>query len=465
MALVEIKMPQMGESVMEATIISWLKKEGDVVNEEEPLLEVATDKVDTEVPAIYKGVLKQILVQEGEVVQIGAPIAVFEMDEAEAAKSAAAAIAVGEKSSGNQNGRPQTGQVEERPVEMPAVKEELKEEMPAAGKKREQDVSLPPVGKEKPNGQERFYSPLVKNIARQENITMEQLEKIRGTGLNGRVTKRDIMEFIRAGKEKAVSDEKPMPQKRDIPAGAPAAVTTTEQGDEIIKMDRVRKLIADNMVASQQISAHVHSFVEADVTEVVRWKKRVQDYFLEEKGVKLTYSPIFVEAIVKALKDYPMMNSSVEGDVIIKKRRINIGIAVALPNGNLIVPVIRDADQLNLIGLARQVNDLAKRARERKLNPEDIKGSTYTMTNVGSFGSTMGTPIIQQPNVGILAIGVIEKKPAVIETEEYGDVIAIRHKLYLSHSYDHRVIDGSLGGLFVKRVAEYLENFDVTREF
>lgn len=465
MALVEIKMPQMGESVMEATIISWLKKEGDVVNEEEPLLEVATDKVDTEVPAIYKGVLKQILVQEGEVVQIGAPIAVFEMDEAEAAKSAAAAMAVGGESSGNQNGRPQTGQVEERPVEMPSVEEELKEEMSAAGKKREQDVSLPPVGKEKPNGQERFYSPLVKNIARQENITMEQLEKIRGTGLNGRVTKRDIMEFIRAGKEKAVSDEKPMPQKRDIPAGAPAAVTTTEQGDEIIKMDRVRKLIADNMVASQQISAHVHSFVEADVTEVVRWKKRVQDYFLEEKGVKLTYSPIFVEAIVKALKDYPMMNSSVEGDVIIKKRRINIGIAVALPNGNLIVPVIRDADQLNLIGLARQVNDLAKRARERKLNPEDIKGSTYTMTNVGSFGSTMGTPIIQQPNVGILAIGVIEKKPAVIETEEYGDVIAIRHKLYLSHSYDHRVIDGSLGGLFVKRVAEYLENFDVTREF
>jgi 2-oxoglutarate dehydrogenase E2 component (dihydrolipoamide succinyltransferase) len=230
-------------------------------------------------------------------------------------------------------------------------------------------------------------------------------------------------------------------------------------------MDRVRKLIADNMVASQQISAHVHSFVEADVTEIVKWKKKVQDYFLKEKGIKLTYSPIFVEAIVKALKDYPMMNSSVDGDIIIKKRRINIGIAVALPNGNLIVPVIKDADQLNLIGLARQVNDLAKRARERKLNPEEITGSTYTMTNVGSFGSTMGTPIIQQPNVGILAIGVIEKKPAVIETEEYGDVIAIRHKLYLSHSYDHRVIDGSLGGLFVKRVAEYLEHFDVTRAY
>ncbi len=463
MALVEIKMPQMGESVMEATIISWLKKEGETVNEEEPLLEVATDKVDTEVPAIFKGVLKEILVKEGDVVQIGAPIAVFEMDDEEAAKMVSiAAIADQAKKPEKQNGEKEGGALVEKQTETTTASETEIADRPDSLTFQENDHKAVGI---RSNDSERFYSPLVRNIARQENISMEQLEKIRGTGMNGRVTKRDIMEFIKKGKVEAASPVQEPLAKTDVQAMPSAPATLNEHGDEIIKMDRVRKLIADNMVNSQQISAHVHSFLEADVTEIVKWKKRVQDYFLKEKGVKLTYSPIFVEAIVKALKDYPMMNSSVEGDIIIKKRRINIGIAVALPNGNLIVPVIKDADQLNLIGLARQVNDLAKRARERKLNPEEITGSTYTMTNVGSFGSTMGTPIIQQPNVGILAIGVIEKKPAVIETEEYGDVIAVRHKLYLSHSYDHRVIDGSLGGLFVKRVAEYLEHFDVTRAY
>ncbi len=465
MALVEIKMPQMGESVMEATIISWLKKEGEMVNEEEPLLEVATDKVDTEVPAIYKGVLKEILVKEGEVVRIGAPIAVFEMDDSDAAKSMSAAGIAGQmQAAKKQNGEKDGKFAGREELETMTVAETGTgtSELPGSVDSRENEVQVAAI---RSNEQERFYSPLVRNIARQENITAEQLMKIRGTGMNGRVTKRDIMEFIGSQKTGKVAPAQTAPQESEVRTSSAIPAEVAANGDEIIKMDRVRKLIADNMVASQQISAHVHSFVEADVTSLVKWKKKVQDYFLNEKGVKLTYSPIFVEAIVKALKDYPMMNSSVEGDVIIKKRRINIGIAVALPNGNLIVPVIKDADQLNLIGLARQVNDLAKRARERKLNPEEITGSTYTMTNVGSFGSTMGTPIIQQPNVGILAIGVIEKKPAVIETEEYGDVIAIRHKLYLSHSYDHRVIDGSLGGLFVKRVAEYLEHFDVTREF
>lgn len=463
MALVEIKMPEMGESVMEATVISWLKKVGDEVVAEEPLLEVATDKVDTEVPAIYGGVLREILVKDGEVVRIGAPIAVFDMEgvaveETITHKKVSNNVMISEK----QNGKPELDKTEtspDIPQEPAAASTALSENIKPEMKPEPVEANARPSG--------RFYSPLVRNIAAQENIPMKQLEEIEGSGMDGRVTKGDVLDFIKAQK----SDPPPSPPNNDFPDHSepeihkPIVGQTNENGDEVIKMDRVRKIIADNMVASQRISAHVHSFVEADVTGIVSWKKKVQDYFLNEKGVKLTYSPIFVEAIVKALKEFPLMNSSVEGDNIIMKKRINIGIAVALPNGNLIVPVIKDADQLNLIGLARQMSDLAKRARERKLSPDEVAGSTYTMTNVGSFGSTMGTPIIQQPNVAILAIGSIEKKPSVIETEEYGDILAIRHKLFLSHSYDHRVIDGALGGLFVKRVAECLEHFDMTREY
>ncbi len=461
MALVEIKMPEMGESVMEATVISWLKRVGDEVIAEEPLLEVATDKVDTEVPAIYGGVLKEILVKDGEVVQIGAPIAVFDMEGIEveetiAHKTISDNVMISEK----QNGKPESdkaGTSSDIPQESAAVSDALSEEIKPEMKREPIEANTRQSG--------RFYSPLVRNIAAQENIPLKELEEIDGSGMDGRVTKSDILDYIKAQKSTPQLPNNEFSDHSEPEIHKPVDSQTNGEGDEVIKMNRVRKIIADNMVASQRISAHVHSFVEADVTGIVRWKKKVQDYFLNEKGVKLTYSPIFLEAIVKALKEYPLMNSSVEGDNIIMKKRINIGIAVALPNGNLIVPVIKDADQLNLIGLARQMSDLAKRARERKLSPDEVAGSTYTMTNVGSFGSTMGTPIIQQPNVAILAIGAIEKKPSVIETEEYGDILAIRHKLFLSHSYDHRVIDGALGGLFVKRVAECLEHFDMTREF
>lgn len=462
MALVEIKMPEMGESVIEATVISWLKNVGDLITAEEPLLEVATDKVDTEVPALYGGVLKEILVKEGEVAKIGAPIAVFDMEGVEVEetivhKKNTNIVMASEKQKDNPKSSKveTTSDMEQDPA---AERDTLKEDVELGMKGEIAKVNAGHSG--------RFYSPLVKNIAKSENISLETLEKIEGSGADGRVTKRDILDYIKAQKSVSASQD----QDNQADQGREEGQKTVpgikmDEGDEVIKMGRVRKIIADNMLASLHNSAHVHSFVEADVSEIVRWKKKVQKFFLNDKGVKLTYSPIFVEAIIKALKDYPMMNSLVKGDYIIRKNHINIGIAVAMPDGNLIVPVIKDADQLNLIGLARQINDLAKRARERQLSPDEITGSTYTMTNVGSFGSTMGTPIIQPPNVGILAIGVIEKKPSVLETEEYGDVLTIRQKLYLSHSYDHRVIDGSLGGLFVKRVAEYLEHFDVTREY
>jgi len=439
-------MPQMGESVMEATIISWLKKEGEKVEIEEPLLEVATDKVDTEVPSIQEGIIKEFLAKEGDVVQIGAPIAVLSINgESEndlSKESGNGAVKKSRESSGSQSTFNDIT--------------ETKEIMVKSRKDRSAIAS------------NRFYSPLVRNMAKAENISKEELDTIAGTGKDGRVTKKDMIRYLKKREKtdqshksngSGLSSRQPGPKVSSIPP------PDIHEGDEVIEMDRVRRIIADRMVESRNVSAHVHSFVDADVTKIVKWRNKVKDHFQKDLGIRLTFTPIFIEALVKTIQDYPMLNISVDGHRIIKKKQINIGIAVALPEGNLVVPVIKNADQLNLVGLARQVNDFADRGRNNQLSPDEITGSTYTLTNVGSFGATMGTPIILQPNVGILAIGAIEKKPAVIETEEYGDVIAIRHKMTLSHSYDHRVIDGALGSMFVSRVGEYLENFDDSRTF
>jgi len=477
MALIEIKMPEMGESVLEATVISWLKKEGDKVEEEEPLLEVATDKVDTEVPSVHEGILKEILVKEGEVVNIGKPIALMLTDgEVEERVSTPISEPLDMEGVDIEQSKSNGSQKEDRTT-TPAIESvdsggngmdnqqavERKEVQPGHDSIHLEQEDTSEAG---PGRTDKFYSPLVRNIARAEHVTVDELNHIEGSGLEGRVTKEDILGYLETRRQKAKPEE--VTAKKTAPPAAPAAPAPSvpiNEDDEVIEMDRIRKIIAERMVESRKISAHVHSFVEADVTEIVKWKQQHENHFRDSLGVKLTFSPVFIEAIVKALKDYPMMNISVEGDKIIKRKRINIGMAVALMDGNLIVPVIKNADQLNLVGLARQVNDLARRARENQLSPEEVSGSTYTMTNVGPFGSTMGTPIILQPNVGILAIGTIEKKVSVIETEDYGDVVTIRNKLTLSHSYDHRVIDGALGSLFVRRVADYLENFDTTRSF
>lgn len=435
MALIEILMPQMGESVMEATIISWLKKEGEKVEIEEPLLEVATDKVDTEVPAIQEGIIKELLAQEGDIVKIGSPIAILSTDVTELNTT------VIETSAPVRNTEP--------------IKVETK---PRDNSSTIRQPQMQPVVN-------RFYSPLVKNMVKEEGILLEDLERIPGTGKDGRVTKNDIIAYLNNKKNlqkpSAVNGTNQHSYTGSVKPIIPPPIVGEE--DEIIEMDRVRRIISDRMLESRRVSAHVHSFVEADVTRLVKWKEKVQDRFIRDLGVKLTYTPIIVEALAKAIADFPMINISVDGYKIIKKKHINIGIAVVLPNGNLIVPVIKDADKLDLVTLAKVVNDYAIRARNNQLTLDEISGSTYTLTNVGSFGSTMGTPIILQPNVAILAIGAIEKKPTVVETEEYGDIIAIRQKMTLSHSYDHRVIDGALGSMFVKRVSDYLEKFDDTR--
>jgi 2-oxoglutarate dehydrogenase E2 component (dihydrolipoamide succinyltransferase) len=444
MGLVEMVMPKMGESVMEGTILQWLKKVGDKIEQDESVLEVATDKVDTEVPAPYSGVLKQVLAKEGEVVQIGKPIAVIETN-------------VGASSA---------QQTPVSPVNQTAtniVKEAVATTV--------MQYSNGTHAQEEAN---RFYSPLVMSIAREEKIPLAELESISGTGKDGRVTKKDILEYVEKRKSGnvtvAIAPVKTSTNTVSTPVSQPAvnqvktqavetpAVSVTG-GDEIIEMDRMRKMIAERMVESKRTSPHVTSFVEADLTKVVHWRNQQKRKM--EEGV-LTFTPIFIEAIVRAIKDYPMINVSVEGTKIIKKKDINIGMAVALPTGNLIVPVIHQADHLSLRGLAIKVNDLARRARENKLKPDELVGGTYTMSNVGTFGNVMGTPIILQPQVGIMAFGAIRKKPAVIETPD-GDVIGIRQMMFLSHSYDHRVVDGALGGMFVRRVADYLENFETSR--
>jgi 2-oxoglutarate dehydrogenase E2 component (dihydrolipoamide succinyltransferase) len=430
MALVELIMPKMGESIMEATVLSWLKKPGDKIEEDESVLEVATDKVDTEVPSTHAGILKELLAKDGDVVKVGAPIAVISIE--------------GEVSVSNT--KEETASKEEEKTE------EVTEEPVALGSNGSSvhhDFSTA----------NRFYSPLVKNIAKEENISIAELETIPGTGQEGRVTKKDILSFVQTRKSGTAPARM---LSTPVVSASPLVPASISGADEIIEMDRMRRMIAERMVDSKRIAPHVTSFVEADVTNVVTWRNRNKKAFQIKYGDSLTFTPIFIEAVVKAIKDYPMINVQVDGTRIIKKANINIGMAVALPTGNLIVPVIKDADQYTITGLARMVNDLAKRARENKLKPDELSGGTFTISNVGSFGNVMGTPIIMQPQVAILALGAIQKKPAVIETAQ-GDAIAIRHKMFLSHSYDHRVVDGSLGGMFVKRVSDYLEGFDLNK--
>lgn len=429
----------MGESVMEATINTWLKKVGEKVEEDESLLEVSTDKVDTEVPSAHTGILREILASEGDVVQVGSPIAIIDAEGVAETKTSQPAA--------TKTTKPST------------EKEKIDIEPPISnGKSSNGFHGL----SEKRTASDRFYSPLVRNIAKEENISFEELEKIKGSGKDNRVTKDDILLYL----EQRAKGRQPASTATATASGesktAPRVEVSVSAGDEIVEMDRMRRIIAERMVESRRISAHVQSFIEADVTNIVRWREKVKDDFERNTGEKITYTHIITEAIIKTLKEFPMINISVDGSKIIKHRDINIGMAVALPSGNLIVPVIKNADQLSLTGLVRKINDLANRARKNELSPDELKGGTYTITNVGSFGSVMGTPIILQPQVAIMALGAITKKPAVMETAD-GDVIAIRHKMFLSHSYDHRVIDGMLGSLFAKRVTEYLESFDMNR--
>lgn len=455
MAQIEIRLPKMGESVTEATITNWLKEVGDTVAMDEPLVEVATDKVDNELPSEAAGVLVQKLFEKDQVAQVGDVIAIISTD-GDAAPAA--------------------------PKAEPAAVAAVAETVSAA----QAVVSNGGVTLEKSSGNGKFISPLVRSIAQKENISMSEIDAINGTGMGGRVTKKDILSYIDtrgtgAPAAATVTTAQPAPA-----VSAPAAsnngtaapvvsggssflsnikepVVIANPGDEIMEMDRMRKLIAEHMVMSKHVSPHVTSFVEADVTNIVNWRNKMKKEFEKREGENLTFTPIFMEAIVKAIKDFPMINVSLSGNQIIKRKDINIGMATALPSGNLIVPVIKQADRMNLTGIAKSVNELARNARDNKLKPEDIQGGTYTVTNVGTFGNVMGTPIINQPQVAILALGAIRKMPAVIETPE-GDFIGIRHKMFLSHSYDHRVVDGSLGGQFVRRVADYLEQFDVNRE-
>ncbi len=443
MADIEIRLPKMGESVTEATITNWLKEVGDAVALDEALVEVATDKVDNELPSEVEGKLTKIFFQKDEVAQVGDVIAIISTNGSDAGSS--------------------TEKVE-------SVKEEKVATPVVAAKEIEASIEAIAVSKNGPSG--KFYSPLVRSIAEKEGVSMSELESISGSGENNRVTKKDILQYIenkKSGNVKVEVKSTPVettstPVETSKPVQKQSHSVPVYEGDEIMEMDRMRKLIAEHMVHSKFTAPHVTSYVEADVTNIVMWREKNKHKFEKQEGEKITFTPIFIEAIVKAIKDMPMVNVSIDGDKIIKRKNINIGMATALPSGNLIVPVIKNADNLNLIGLTKQVNGLANKARNNKLASDDIQGGTYTVTNVGTFGNVMGTPIINQPQVAIMALGAIRKVPAVIETPQ-GDTIGIRHKMFLSHSYDHRVVDGALGGSFVRRVADYLEQFDLNREF
>ncbi|MCB0640507.1 MAG: 2-oxo acid dehydrogenase subunit E2 [Phaeodactylibacter sp.] len=446
MAQVELIMPKMGESIMEATILKWVKQVGDTVDVDETILEIATDKVDSEVPSPVKGTIAKILFQEDEVVEIGKTIALIatEGEAVQPSPSVAQATANGQAT------EPAKSPSETTPVAAPVA----------------QSVNVTEVPRKAESG--RFYSPLVRNIAKEEKISLHELETIEGSGLHGRVTKKDILYYVdhRSGQATPIATTKTTatPSTTTASASNGLAKFADDSSVEIIEMDRMRRLIADHMVMSKHTSPHVTSFVEVDVTNIVNWRNKVKKDFQNKLGEKITYTPIFIEAIVKAIHDFPMINITVEGKHLIRKKNINIGMAAALPSGNLIVPVIKNADHLNLIGLTKSVNDLAARARANKLKPEEIQDGTFTLTNVGTFGNVMGTPIINQPQVAIMAAGAIRKKPAVVETE-YGDLIAVRQLMFLSLSYDHRVVDGFLGGSFLRRVGDYLEAFDPNREF
>ena len=444
MSLVDLIMPKLGESIMEATILKWLKKPGDKVEEDETILEIATDKVDSEVPSTTKGVIAEILFNENDVVPIGKVIARINTESNVTGNYAAP---VNDKPSLHESGGYEEASLVEEIPYQPSEKT-------SSGNN---------------NTGIRFYSPLVLNIAASEGISMNELEHIEGTGQDGRVSKKDIVFYLEHRKNKpqqrpaettaatTVHDVPSPPQKQEY--SSPAVYTGNV---EIIEMDRMRKMIAKHMVESKNISAHVTSFAECDVTNLVLWREKVKKEFEKREGEKITFTPLFIEAIIKCIKRYPLLNSSVDVDRIIVKKDINIGMATALANGNLIVPVIKNADQLNLTGLTKQVNNLANAARTNKLKPDDTAGGTFTLTNVGTFGSIMGTPIINQPQVAIMAVGAIKKRPVVIETEQ-GDSIAIRHMMYISLSYDHRIIDGSLGSTFLNAVAKEFENFDSKR--
>lgn len=440
MAKFEVVMPKLGESIIEATITKWLKRPGDTIEEDDPIVEIATDKVDSEIPSPVEGRLVEALYQEGDIVPVGKIIAIIETD-----PNASVEPAVGSSAKTVEN-----------------VAREIEENIPVASTEVIE------------NSSDRFYSPLVKNIAKTEGITQSELDQVPGTGKDGRVTKDDLMAYLKTrgqGKPAAVAS----PAQAVAPAASPAPVAApvaavkhqapaiiSSAGDEIVEMDRMRRLIADHMVMSVQTSPHVTSFIEVDVTNIVKWRDRVKDDFQKREKEKITFTPIFVEAAAQALKDFPGVNASVDGYKVILRKNINIGMAAALPNGNLIVPVIKNADQKNLLGLAKDVNSLANKARTNKLDPDDIAGGTFTITNLGTFGSITGSPIINQPQVAILGVGVIKKKPVVLETEE-GDVIAIRHMMILSLSYDHRVVDGALGGMYLQRMQQLLESFDPKR--
>ena len=479
MAKYQLLLPKMGESVAEATIIRWLKSPGDHIEADEAIMEIATDKVDSEIPSPVTGKLAEQLCNENDVVQVGSVIAVIETETTTQTESPEP-IAYGSP----ELAAMQPESISAEKLEIPGI-----DQLQQANEPAHEDYFI---------NAERFYSPLVKNIAAQENISLAELNRIPGTGADGRLTKDDLLAYISKrqpvqaanaplyastpAQEPAKPVEQPQPVANPVqpvqqppvseaPKQAPAQSATTPASapyiasgdDEIIEMDRMRRLIADHMVMSKHTSPHVTSFVEADVTNLVKWREKIKKSFEGREGTRITFTPIFVEAVVKAIKDMPLINSSVNGTQIIKKKDINIGMATALPSGNLIVPVIHKADTLNLAGMAKAVNDLAERARANKLQPDEVKNGTFTITNVGSFGNVMGTPIINQPQVAILAVGIIKKKPAVIETKD-GDMIAIRHMMFLSLSYDHRVIDGALGGSFIRRVADYLENWDTGRE-
>lgn len=440
MAQVELIMPKMGESVAEATIIKWLKNEGDKIAADETVLEIATDKVDSEIPSTAEGTLIKQLFKEGDVVQVGKAIAIISTD-------ATASVAA---------------PVETKTPAIAASTASAPKETPTA----RQVVET--IDKNSSSG--KFLSPLVRTIAKQEGVSMAELDTLTGTGSNGRITKNDLLAYL-PNKGKTVSAPPETKQQPTVKETASNGSSTQHKpaisvnaGDEVIEMDRMRKLIAEHMVMSKHTAPHVTSFVETDVTNLVLWREKVKKNFEKREGEKLTFTPIFIDALVRAIKDFPMINVSLDGTKIIKRKNINVGMAAALASGNLIVPVIKNADTLNIVGLTKQVNDLANRARLGKLLPDEVTGGTYTISNVGSFGNVMGTPIINQPQVAIMAVGAIRKKPAVIETPQ-GDLIGIRHFMYLSHSYDHRIVDGSLGGQFVRRMADYLEQWDVNAEF
>ncbi len=459
MALYELLLPKMGESVAEATVIKWLKKPGELIEPDDAVVEIATDKVDSEVSSPVKGKLSKLLFNEDEVVQVGSVLALIETE------------------------------VDEKPVVVPqpatppvtaqSEKTLVKESSPEKEPVKEASAEIPGIEFLQPKNPDlvsaknsiRFYSPLVRSIAAEEKISQNELDQIAGSGAEGRLTKDDLLNYLQQKPESAINQNSPEVTKipkTEISNQAETepeklfAETVSSGGDEIIEMDRMRKIIADHMVISKQTSPHVTSFIETDVTDLVQWRAKHKADFEKREGEKITFTPIFVEAVAKALKDFPMVNVSLNGTQIIRKKNINIGMATALPSGNLIVPVIKNADNLNLLGLAKAVNSLANRARNNKLLPDEVREGTFTITNIGSFDNVMGTPIINQPQVAILAIGAIKKKPAVVETPS-GDMIAIRHLMYLSLSYDHRIVDGALGGMFLKKISDYLEHWDVKR--